>query len=330
MKQIFNLSRAFLALIIVAAILLVSDLNNRNPEKNEIQKFCLIHYIDSPNSEDCEHGLRKGLEDIGLVENKDFTFQVYNAQGDISTLNSIAETVNSSTWDLIFTSSTPTIQVISNKIKNTHIVFTNVGDPVAAGLGKTFQDHMPNITGISTMSDFKGLVDIVAEIQPGIKTVGTVYTPAEVNSVAYMQHLKEAAAEIGIELVTMAANTATEVGESAIALASRNIEAFTQISDNLTASCSAAIIKASKDSGIPYYGFITSQLGHGAVAVAARDYFQAGYDAAMKAKKVLAGEKPINIPYDFVQKTSYQINEKAVEFYKLSVSQELKNRLKLK
>ena len=318
-----SVSRGIIALFLVSAILLLSDLSNWNKNIN-IQmpsdqllsgtmagrklKLCLVHYVDSPNSEDCEKGIRKALEDKNLREDVDFTFDVFNSHGDISVLNSIAGTIGNETWDLIFTSSTPSVQIMAKKLPHAKIVFTNVGDPIAAGLGKSFDDHLPNLCGISTMSDFERLITLVQNIHPGIKRVGTVFTPAEINSVSYKDHLEEAAKKKGINLIAAPANTATEVLDAANSLAAQRIDAFCQISDNLTGSCVSAILKVSLERKIPYYGFVSSQLKQGAIAVCARDYFQAGYEAGQMGIEVLSGKKPVNIPYLFVEKTDYLIS----------------------
>jgi ABC-type uncharacterized transport system substrate-binding protein len=193
MAQLKKIINGILALFIIAGILLVSDLDNRkkrnvdNTKKShsgKLQaideqdfKFCLAHYVDSPNSENCEHGIRDELKNMGLVEGTDYSLKVYNAQGDISTLNSITDAIAAETWDLVFVTSTPTIQAISKKVTNSPVVFTNVGDPVRAGLGKSFTDHHPNLTGVSTMSNFDGMVTLVKELMPNAKTLGTIYTP---------------------------------------------------------------------------------------------------------------------------------------------------------
>ena len=338
MKNFSGISKALLALVIVSAILLASDLNNRNSarEKSDLEKgmsrfykICLVHYVDSPNSEDCEEGLRDFFKDQGWEEDVDFSLQVYNSQGDMATLNSIAGTVSSQRWDLVMASSTPTNQVLVNKVTNSPIVFINVGDPIMAGFGESFENHLPNITGISTMSDFTGLVEMLTIIHPGIKSIGTVFTPAEINSVAYKERLEETANKAGIELISIPAASVTEVADAAVSLCSRRIEAFCQISDNLTASCSATIIKASRDARIPYYGFITKQIDQGAIAVAARDYHQAGYDAGQMAKEVLEGKSPESIPFEYVTKTIYRINREAAAFYHVELPKILSTKFNL-
>lgn len=330
-----SFTRAVLALLLVSVILLLSDLQNRKKvsiilkpdvqaqsRDGKMSKLALVQYVDSPNSEDCERGLRKALEDGNLKENTDFTLKVYNAQGDMSTLNSIAETVGNEKWDLVFSGSTPTIQLLSKKLVNQNIVFTNVGDPVGAGLGKSKQDHLPNLTGISTMSDFEGLIDLVLELQPGIKHVGTVFTPAEINSVIYKDHLSEAAKKRGLELIAAPASNATEITDAANTLVAQGIDVFCQISDNLTGSSGSSIQKVSHDRKIPYYGFVTSQIDR-AVAVCARDYFQAGYDAGKMGIEVLAGKNPANMPFQNVGKTDYLLNEDAARYFGISVPEKI-------
>ena len=331
-----SFSRGILALIIVSAILLLSDLQNRNKKKVLQQpvssveskavtarKFALVHYVDSPNSEDCEKGIRKAFEDKNLKEGIDYTFKVYNAQGDISTLSSIAGAIGNETWDLVFALSTPTVQLLVKKLPESKIVFTNVGDPQAAGLGKSFEEHLPNVCGVSTMSDFDGLIKLVLSLHPGLKRIGTVFTPAEINSVSYKDHLDAAAKLQGVKLVAVPANSATEVLDAANSLVARKIDAFCQISDNLTGSCCAAILKVSRDSKVPFYGFVTKLIQQGAVAVCARDYYQAGYETGEMGIEVLSGKDPAKINYHNVGKTDYLVNEAAARQFNVNLPEQI-------
>jgi ABC-type uncharacterized transport system substrate-binding protein len=287
--------------------------------KGQSYKFCLVHYIDSPNSENAEHGIRDELKRRGLEEGPDFTLKVFNAQGDVSTLNSISDAVVSDPWDLIFVTSTPTIQALSKKVRHAPIVFTNVGDPVRAGLGESYEKHQQNLTGISTMSDFEGMVALVKEAIPGIKTIGTIFTPGEINAVAYKEELEKAAEKRGLELIAVPSNTATEVVDAALSIVNRGIDAFTQISDNLTASCGSSIIKVAYDTKTPYFAFIGDQLEQGAIAAVSRDYYYAGVDAVDMAVRVLDGQNPGEIPFQLVSKSTVKVNPDAEKYFNIRI-----------
>lgn len=283
---------------------------SKNPvAKDHPYKIALVHYIDSPNSEDCEKGIRNSFKNNQLKEGADYTMKVFNAQGDMATLNSIAGTLGSENWDFVFALSTPTAQMLAKKLPACKLVFTNVGDPVAAGLGKSFEDHLPNVCGISTMSDFDGMVQMVRYLHPGIRKIGTVFTPAEINSVSYKDHLQAAAKKEGLELIAVPASTVTEVLDAANSLVAHRIEAFCQISDNLVGSCSSAVLKVSLNSKIPLYGFASNLISQGAVAVCARDYVQAGWEAGEMGLSLLAGKNPSQIAYQYVRKTDFLLSK---------------------
>jgi len=228
-------------------------------------------------------------------------------------------TVTGQEWDMIIANSTPTIQALARKGSANPIVFTNVGDPVIAGLGTSYTDHVAGITGVSTMSDFDGMVNLILALQPGIHKIGTVYAPAEINSVAYKEGLEQAAKARGLELVCAAASTTSEVTDAAVSLTTRGLGAVCQISDNLTASCISSIIKAAENARLPMYGFVTKLMSQGVMAVVARDYHQAGYDAGVMVRQILDGTSPAEIPFQLVTRTHFQVSQSLAERYGIRI-----------
>jgi ABC-type uncharacterized transport system substrate-binding protein len=305
------------------------ELNIKFPEKYLSEKkdepwekkyrLCLVHFVDSPFSEDAEKGIRDELKNQGMVEGRNFTLKVFNAQGDGSILNSIAETVAADKWDLIFTLSTPTTQLFSQKITHTPIVFSNVGDPIRAGLGESFEKHHPNLTGISTMSNFEELVILVKETIPGIKKIGTIFAPGEINSVSYKEKLEKASKKQGLTLVAVPASSTSEVTDAAMSITNRGIQAFVQIADNLTGSCGTSIIKVAYDTKTPYFSYVGKQISQGAIAIVSSDFYYAGIDAVVLAKQVLEGKSPGDIPFRKVSKSFVEVNTEAMKYFNVKV-----------
>jgi ABC-type uncharacterized transport system substrate-binding protein len=291
----------------------------KSEQRKKNYKLCLVQFVDSPVSEDAEKGIRDELKNQGMIEGRDFTLKVYNAQGDISILNNIAETVAADKWDLVFALSTPTIQLLSQKITRSPIVFSNVGDPILTGLGESYVKHHSNLTGISTMSNFEELLIMVKESMPGIKKIGTIFTPGELNSVSYKDELEKASKKQGLTLVAVPANSTSEVTDAAMSIANRGIQAFTQISDNLTGSCGTSIIKVAYDKKIPYFSYVGKQISQGAIAIVSSDYYYAGIDAVVLAKQVLEGKSPGDIPFRKVSKTLVEVNPEAMKYFNVKV-----------
>ncbi|MFZ4547215.1 MAG: ABC transporter substrate-binding protein [Bacteroidales bacterium] len=296
-------------IIIVSAILLI----DRSGKKHDVQKrhFALIQYNDSPLSDLSKQGILDELKTDGFVEGKDFEISISNAQGDIATLNLLVDAVVNDKPDLVFVTSTPTLQAAAQKIKTIPVVFTVVADPILAGAGKSFEDHLPNVTGISTLADYEGMIRWVKMVLPSAKTIGTLFSPGESNSVKNMTDLKKFAELSNLELITVPVNSSQEISDAALSLASRRPDIICQIVDNLTSTAAATIIKIAREQKIPVFGFVSDQSEKGAVLVVSRDYHQAGADAVKLAKRILDGELPSKIPFEFVSKTNVIINPKA-------------------
>ena len=125
-----------------------SKVNASIPKK--IFQLRIVQYSETEFAERCHEGLIDGLEKAGFKPDIDFELKTYNAQGDMSTLSSIMNTVKSDRVDLLMVISTPTLQAALRQAgEETKIVFTGVGDGVKAGAGKSETDHLGNVTGIT-------------------------------------------------------------------------------------------------------------------------------------------------------------------------------------
>lgn len=289
----------------------LADYGVEKLELSRKMRFAVVAYNDAPITELSVEGILKGLDEVGLVRGKDFDITIQNAQGDLATLNNIVDDVADSRYDLIFITSTPTLQVVSKKIRNTPVVFTCVADPVAAGAGSSFQNHLPNITGISTMGDYKGGLKLFSELIPGMKTVATLYTPGEVNSVINFKTMKDIGKSMGIMVIGVPVANSSDVADAALNLTASRPDAICQIIDNLTSASFGTIAKAGSKTGIPVFGFVSSQASDGAVAAVARDYVQGGKDAVKLALKILNGVNPASIPFRYVSRSQLVLNPAA-------------------
>jgi len=277
-----------------------------------IFRLSIVTYSDTPIAEDGMRGIKDGLKQLNLIEDRDYVMTGYSAHSDTGALNGIIDAVKNADYDLVFTISTPALQAALKKIQKTPVVFSSTGDPIGAGAGKTFSDHVANVTGICSLSDFTGMIKLVKEISPGVKKIGTVFCPAEINSVLYKDHLKKAAEAEGISLEAVPANTAGDVMDAAGSLCSgRNVEIICQIADNLSAASFNALIKAAATARIPVFGFIDSNSKNGAALSYAKDYYRGGIDSAKLAFRILKGENPASMAFEYISKTTLIINKKA-------------------
>jgi ABC-type uncharacterized transport system substrate-binding protein len=296
----------------------------RQPARKNPLELRLVMYNETQFAEDCARGLQDGLTHGGLVEGKDYNLRVMNAQGDMSTLSSIMTSVKSDQVDLLMVISTPCLQAALRQAgSDTRIVFTGVGDGVKAGGGKSETDHLPNVTGITTRSPFDGMARLIKETLPNAKAVGTLYTPAEINSELYRKWFQKALAKVDIDLISVPVTSSADTAQSSIALCREDIQAVAQIVDNTTRPGFAQIARKANDNNLPVYVFDSSQMADGAVFCIARDYYDAGLEGAEKALRVLNGTSPADIPFSNTQSEKMLVNIDLAKKFGLILSGEM-------
>jgi ABC-type uncharacterized transport system substrate-binding protein len=192
--------------------------------------------------------------------------------------------------------------------KGKPLVFTLVASPILAGAGRSDTDHLPFVTGSYVSAPFEEGLRLLMTCLPNTKRIGTLYVPGEVNSVYYKEQLEAAAKKLGLELETLGVSSSGEVPDGALALCGRNIDVFTQLSDNLTGASFASIGQAAQKSRIPLMAFAPGQLRSGAFMSLSRDFYDNGVASGHLAMRVLSGENPAQIPFEPVRKTWFAIN----------------------
>ena len=283
------------------------DASAGRPERK--WRLVFLNYVQSQFVEETYRGFFERLEHHGLRRNHDYDIKILNAHSDMATLMAIATAAADNRPDLILLTSTPTLQAVLQKVHDIPIVFGAVGNPVLAGAGQSVTQHLPNITGISTLSDFAGMVAVVKECLPDARRIGTLFVPSEINSVLYRDSLAEAARRGGLDLESVAVSTSTEVPDAAMALASKPVDAICQITDNLNDASFPGIVQAARRYRKPLMAFVSGQVINGGAALAvARDYEQVGRDMADLALRILHGESPATIPFRPVSRTRLVVN----------------------
>src|SRR5262249_10161199 len=135
--------RGVLALAFASALLLSFDwwLKREVDEgPNKKWRLAFIQYIQAPEVDDAEAGVRAGLKESGLVEGQDYEITVRNASGDMPTILALIDAAMQDGADMLVTFSTPTLQAAMNATDRIPVVFAFVADPVAAGAGRNYDE----------------------------------------------------------------------------------------------------------------------------------------------------------------------------------------------
>lgn len=313
-----SIQRLWLGVVLilgVSALLALADRGNSGSTSaggHRKWKINILAFITAFDSDECQRGIRAGLAE-SLVEGKDYEVIVRNAQGDMPTLTTLVDAALSDNADLIMTLSTPTLQAAVQRVKSIPIVFSFSSNPIGAGAAKTYDDHLPHVTGIPTTGAYEETIGLIRKIVPNARRLGTLVVPAEVNSAYNTEQIKKVAVKHGLEMVTVPVNSSSEVSDAALALLAQNVDAICQSPSNLTITGFASISRPAQRAGIPVFGFLTSDAENGAIAVVARDYFESGKAAGHVAARIVRGESPATIPFREVDERLILVNQGAAK-----------------
>lgn len=321
-----------LGLIMLAgAVLLVSDWSRREVHGGHASagrkwKLSIIEYVNVVDVEEAEKGFMDGLPATGLVRGRDYEVSVHNAQGDMSTLNSVVDASITEGADMLVPFSSPSLQAAARKAGALPVVFTYVADAMAAGVGKSNEDHLPNITGVPIPGAYAEVIGYFHQCFPSARSVGTVFVPSEVNTVFHKNQLTREGQKLGIEVIAVPANTSSELPDAALALCGMKIDGLCQVGGNLTATGFVSIVHAANRARLPVFGFMTGQARQGAVLVVARDYYEGGKQAAGIAARIIRGESPATIPFAPLEKSKLIVNLQAARALGLTLPPEIVKR----
>jgi ABC-type uncharacterized transport system substrate-binding protein len=179
-------------------------------------------------------------------------------------------------------------------------VFTYCSDPVAAGAGKSFTNHLAHVTGVGSFPPVQDMVDFIRKVLPGAKTIGTIYNASEANSVKVVQVARGLFAAAGLKLDEVTVTSSGDVLQAAQALVSRRVDAIYIQGDNTVNQGFDAVVKAARDASLPLLVDDPDTAKRGALACVGLGYYQPGYAIAKPLARVLLGESPAGIPIENV------------------------------
>ncbi len=300
---------AALGIALPPAILETCDVFHHPPAPTgRPREIRIIRYNDAQFSADTFQGMMDGLKRQGLREGHDIRVRCLNAQGDMTTLSSIMTAVRSERPDLVMTISTPTLQAAIRQLGDLPIVFGCVADGVQAGAGASPTNHLPNVTGISTRSPVEAMASLIARSVPGVRAVGTLFSPGEVNAELNRRWFEDALAREKLTLVAVPINSSAEAAEATGVMLRSGIQVVAQIMDNSARPAYAQIARRAREAGLAFLCFDSSGLRDGATLSYGRDYHASGIEAAEVAARVLRGTPPAEIPIALTRTVTLAVN----------------------
>jgi len=282
----------------------------------------IFQFNDAPHLNEVCKGVVRAFWDNGFQDGVNIQLETRNGNGSTPEVQRIAQEFVDMKVDMIVALSTPCLQAALIATHEIPIIFSSVANPYLAGAGKSAQDHMRTVTGVASRGPIRQSLEFIKEIIPGAKRVGTLWTPAEINSEFYLELAREEGKKIGLEIVDVPIANKSQVLHSAQVLINKKIDAIYQISDNTINESFQDVGKVAGENSVPLFGGFLLSTRLGACAAMGWDFFEMGYMTGEIAIRIKSSENPADIPIQSMSKVRIHLNLLAAEKQGIKFSDE--------
>ena len=259
-------------------------------------KVGVVQLVQHGSLDEANAGMIAGLADNGFVEGENLVVKQENAQNDQSNLQSIAQSFIADEVDLILAIATPAAQVMAANTEEIPIVGTAITSFEGAGLVESDEAPGYNVTGTNDMNPVEEQVNLLLQLKPDAKVIGTIYTAAEVNSQIQVDLLDKVAAAKGLTVEKRTIQNVNDIQQAAQSLVGV-ADALWLPTDNNVASAMPNVVGVTDPAGIITITGEESMTVAGGTATYSFSYYDIGYNAGVMAAQILKGEAdPATLP----------------------------------
>jgi ABC-type uncharacterized transport system substrate-binding protein len=301
LKLWFALKRLSLGIVLITAaagVLLVSDVRSAGSKP----RIAILQHASTPVLDDGVRGMIDGLAQNGYQDGASAIITLYNAQGDMATANAIAREIVEGRFDLVLTSSTPSMQAVANanKAGRTVHVFGLVADPYVTGVSGLDPanplTHPRHLVGYGLLLPVVDAFRIARRMLPGLHSVGVAWNPAEANSAMFVRKARTVCQELGLTLLEAQVENSAGVREAVNSLIARGAQSLWIGGDIAVSSAVDTVLTAARQGRIPVFSIMPGNPERGTLFDLGLDFYQAGRLSGELAARILHGEDPTTIP----------------------------------
>ncbi len=306
---------------LIAALVLVLSLSAAAFAEEPL-KVAIVQLAENGAFKDMREGFVARMRELGYTEDK-MTFIEKNAAGDMSNLQTIADSVVDEDMDMIVTIATPPTQAVVNKDSGIPVFFISVSNPVGAGVITDMAKPDKNATGASNAIPVSEMFKLAASLTPEAKDFGLIYCTSQMNSVTTINSAKEYLDANGYTYKEAVVTSSSEVYEAALSLVDQGVTGLFIPNDSVIQDAMEVVTQVAKDAKIPVYGSSAVMVNSGAFATISISDPEIGAIVADMADKYLKGTPIEEIPAVTVDHFTTVINKTTADAIGVTVSDDV-------
>src|SRR6516162_4495834 len=264
---------------------------------------------------------RDGMRGRGYVEGQNLSIDVRWPQGTFDQDPSVATELVNSNVDVIVAWATPTVIAVRHATSTIPIVMVGIGDPVGSGFIASLARPGGNITGLSSITvDLSAkLMELFAELVPGMKRVGMVHNPNNPSTTMSLRETEDAVRKLNMQVEVVDAQTSDEFDRAFAQLRAKSADGVVVLPDSIVIEHSRRIAELAQSARLPTAFQRRENVDAGGLLSYGPDLNNQFRQATFYVDRILKGEKPAELPVMQPTKVELVINLKTAKALGLTV-----------
>jgi len=251
----------------------------------------------------------EGMSEMGFVEGQNMMWEYRWADFHFDRLPALAADLVSRKVDVIVArGGTACALAAKNATSTIPIVFTDVGNPVGAGLVASLARPGGNLTGFSSVGSQLNpkRLELICELVPQASVIALLVNPDNIGySEQYIRFMQEVARAKGVQLPVLKARSEGEIDTAFASLGQLEAGALVVANDPLFARRSEQIAALASRYAVPAISQFRQFAAAGGLISYGSDDVPLYRQAGIYAGRILKGERPADLPVQ--QPTTFQL-----------------------
>jgi putative ABC transport system substrate-binding protein len=256
-----------------------------------------------------------GLRELGYQVGRNVVIEYRAADNDFSRLPDLAAELVNLPVDVIVVGGAEAAAAAKGVTSTIPLVVTAAGDPVSAGLVRSYARPGGNVTGLSFISPELGAkrIELVKEILPKAKRISIVWNARDSVSEREWDQARQAARTLGLEVDPVPVRETTDLSRALQALPRERPDALLVIVDTRMVGFRKIIAEAALEARVACVAGWREYVIEGALASYAPDFRALFHRGAYYVDRLLRGAKASELPVEQPTKFELVVNLKTAK-----------------
>jgi putative ABC transport system substrate-binding protein len=275
-----------------------------------------------PLSRPWRASFQREFQKLGYVEGRNVIFIHRSADTNYDRLPALAKELVRLEVDVIITPGSNDTRAAKNATKTIPIVFLGAGsDPVALGLVDSLARPGGNLTGVSNIASALAgkRLELLKETLPKLSRVAVLWNPQNAGSTQVWKESQVPAKELGLQLHSMAVNSADEFESEFKKAVKARSGALSITAGAFLTTNQTQIINLATKYRLPDISAGGEFVANGGLMSYGPDRIEPYQRGAVMVDKILKGAKPADLPVEQPTKFELVINLKTAKQIGLTI-----------